>query len=495
MKIYRLTATELRVLLHQREISSEQIISSLFERITAVDGRLKAFICTCRDRAMEQARLSDNRRLRGQPTRLLEGLPIAVKDNICTRDLPTTCASRILQSFCPPYDAHVIEKIKHHGGIIIGKTNMDEFAMGSSCENSAFFASANPWNLDYVPGGSSGGSACAVAAGITPLALGSDTGGSIRQPACFCGVVGLKPTYGRVSRYGLVAFASSLDQIGTLTRSVEDAALLLEAIAGPDHRDATSALQPPENYSQKMSPSLHGKKIGIVAECFSQGIDPSVSSACTDAIATLERAGAQIHHVSLPHTSYAIATYYLLATAQASSNLARYDGVHYGYRMAPSPQGVQPEDSALDTLYLATRSNGFGREVKLRILLGTFALASGYYQQYYAKALATRAMIKEEVSKALSQVDVLLTPTSPIPAFKRGEKIEDPLAMYLCDIFTVTFSLSGHPAISIPCGLTPDGLPIGMQMVGKEFAEQTLLQVAYAYQQHGGFPILPEKEP
>ena len=510
MEIYKLTATELKRLLDRGEISSQEIVKALLQRIEKLDSAVKAFISVCPETALADAKASDERRARGEKLGKLEGIPIAIKDNICTKGIKTTCGSKILATFVPPYDAHVIENLKREGCVILGKTNMDEFAMGSSTENSAMFPTHNPWNLAYIPGGSSGGSAAAVAAGMVPLALGSDTGGSVRQPACMTGIFGLKPTYGRVSRYGLVAFASSLDQIGPLARTVEDTALLAEVISGHDQRDATSMPQPVAPYHEALKENLTGMKIGIPKEYFVKEMDHEITQSCRNAIKVMQEAGAVVEEISLPSTHYAIPVYYLIATAEASANLARYDGIHYGYRANEqsiaetleqqsahrTEQGADEHaPGLLEQLYMHSRAEGFGSEVKRRILLGTYGLSSGYYDAYYLKALKVRALLHREVETAFKKVDLIITPTSPVPPFKLGDKVDDPLAMYLCDIFTVTFSLSGHPALSLPCGMTKSKLPIGFQIVGKLFQEEAVLHAAYAYSRRGykiGLPPLTE---
>jgi aspartyl-tRNA(Asn)/glutamyl-tRNA(Gln) amidotransferase subunit A len=405
----------------------------------------------------------------------LAGIPLAIKDVICTKGVRTTCASKMLESYEPPYDATVIRRLKAQEAVLLGKTNMDEFAMGSSTENSSFFRTRNPWALDHVPGGSSGGSAAAVAADLCAAALGSDTGGSIRQPASFCGIAGLKPTYGRVSRYGLVAFASSLDQIGPFAKDIHDCAMLLHAIAGHDPCDSTSANLPVPDYSSALTGDVRGVRIGIPDDYFIEGMDPEVEAAIWTAIRTLKDLGATQEKVLLPHTPYAIATYYIVATAEASSNLGRYDGVRYGYRT------TRPTD--LLEMYQRSRREGFGPEVKRRIMLGTYALSAGYYDAYYLKAQKVRTLIRRDFERAFEQCDVIATPTSPTPPFKFGEKTEDPLQMYLSDIFTISVNLAGLPGISIPCGFTKAGLPIGLQLIGKPFDEATILKVAHAYEQ------------
>ena len=415
----------------------------------------------------------------------LYGVPIAIKDNICEEGRLTTCCSRILEGFRPPYDATVIKRLKSAGAVLIGKTNMDEFAFGSSCETSCYYPSRNPWDKDRVPGGSSGGSAVAVASGMVPVALGSDTGGSIRQPASLCGVVGLKPTYGRVSRYGLIAFASSLDQIGVFSRNVEDSARVLQVIAGYDEMDSTSAEIEVDDYLDYLSKDLKGMKIGVPREYFEEGIDPEVKHFVNNVKVVLQDLGARCEEISLPHTKYCVATYYIVATAEASSNLARFDGVQYGLRV---------KGRNLLEMYLRTREAGFGPEAKRRIILGTHVLSSGYYDAYYLRAQRVRALIKRDFDRAFSEYDVIMTPTSPTPAFRIGEKINDPLAMYLSDVFTISANLAGLPAISLPCGLHSEKLPIGVQFIGKAFDEKTLFRVAYAYEQatpwHTKFPKL-----
>lgn len=478
MELHKLTATELVLLLKQKQICALDIVTSLLDRINEVEPSIRAFLEIYDCEIIEAAKLSDRRRYRGK-CGLLEGIPIALKDNICFIDHKTTCASKMLHNFIAPYNAHVTEKIIAAGGLIIGKTNMDEFAMGSSSENSARFCTRNPQNLEYSPGGSSSGSAAAVAAKMVPLALGSDTGGSVRQPASFTGIYGLKPTYSRISRYGLVAFASSFDQIGPMARSVSDIALLLQTIAGHDPRDATSSTRCVENYMDiTTAQDLTAIKIGVPREYFTEEVDREVAAKCHKALARLENAGATICEISLANFDYALTAYYLIAAAEASANLARYDGIRYGYRAGQT----QKKAVELSQSYMNSRGQGFGIEVKRRILLGTYVLSRGYYDAYYAKALQARAIITREIEQAFKSVDALVTPTSPILPFKIGEKIADPLAMYLCDTFTSTFSLSGHPAISIPCGYSGNDLPVGLQLVGKRFDEKFILQVAQAYQ-------------
>jgi len=462
-------------LLKRKEVSVEEVILAQFKRIQQIEEKVRAFVSLDPEEALNEARMWDKKIHQNKKTPPLCGIPIAIKDNICVKDEKTTCASRILKNFRPPYSATVVDRVKNAGCIIIGKTNMDEFAMGSSTENSAFQITRNPWNLETIPGGSSGGSAAAVASGEVTLALGSDTGGSIRQPAALCGIVGMKPTYGRVSRYGLVAFASSLDQIGPLTRDVTDCALLLQIISGKDEKDSTSIDYPVPEYSEYLIPDLKGIKVGLPKEYFVAGIEKEVREKVYQAARVIEDLGAHVEETSLPHTEYAVATYYLIATAEASSNLARYDGVKYGYRTR--------EKTNMIDMYKKTRREGFGDEVKRRIMLGTYVLSKGYYEDYYGKALRVRTLIKQDFEKAFEKFDVLLTPTSPTVAFKVGEKIDDPLKMYLSDIFTISANLAGIPGISIPCGFGRENLPVGLQILGKPFEEETLLRVAYAYEQ------------
>jgi len=471
----RLTIHEMQGLLRKREVSSIELVRSALDRIRRLDGQVRAYMTLIEEAALEQAGAVDRRLAAGRALAPLAGIPLAIKDVICTRGVRTTCSSKILEPYVPPYDATVIRRLKADEAVLLGKTNMDEFAMGSSTENSAFFQTRNPWALDRVPGGSSGGSAAAVAADFCAAALGSDTGGSIRQPASFCGIAGLKPTYGRVSRYGLVAFASSLDQIGPLTKDVRDCALLLQAIAGHDPCDSTSANLPVPDYSSAMTGDVRGIRIGIPDEYFIAGMDSEVEAAIWAAIRTLEELGGKRDQVSLPHTPYAVAAYYLVATAEASSNLGRYDGVKYGYRI--------PKPADLLEMYQKSRREGFGAEVKRRIMLGTYALSAGYYDAYYLKAQKVRTLIRRDFEQAFERCEVIATPTSPTPPFKIGEKTDDPLQMYLSDIFTISVNLAGLPAISIPCGFTNAGLPIGLQLIGKPFEEATLLRVAHAYEQ------------
>ena len=460
--------------LRKHEISSQELTLAAFQRISETDDKVHAYITLCRDAALAQAREADERLKQDGNAQPLLGIPIAVKDNFLTRGLRTTCASKILGDFMPPYDATVIKHIRDAGAVITGKTNLDEFAMGSSAENSAFFPTRNPWNMERVPGGSSGGSAAAVAADQCVAALGTDTGGSIRQPAAFCGVVGLKPTYGRVSRYGIIAFASSMDQVGPITKDVRDCALMLEAIAGHDPADSTSTDRSVPRYSDALTGDVKGLRLGVPKEYFISGIAPEVEHAVRDAIRLLETNGAVVEEISLPHTEYAVAVYYIVATAEASSNLARYDGMRFGHRAGAK--------DLLET-YMLSREEGFGPEVKRRIMLGTYALSAGYYDAYYLKAQGVRALIKQDFDAAFQRCDAIITPTAPSTAFKIGEKIEDPLQMYLSDIYTISVNLAGLPALSLPCGFDGDGMPIGLQIIGKHFDEATILRLAYAYEQ------------
>ncbi len=471
-KLTNLSAAELRRLLDQKEVTSVEVTRAHLERIEALEPKLHSFLTVTADLAMEEAKAADLRIGRGEAAPLT-GIPVGLKDALVTKDVPTTCASKILESFIPPYDGTAVARLKAAGAVLLGKLNMDEFAMGSSTENSAFGLVKNPWDTERVPGGSSGGSAASVAAGEVTVSLGSDTGGSIRQPASFCGVVGMKPTYGRVSRYGLVAFASSLDQIGPFARTVEDAALTLSAIAGHDPRDSTSVKKPFPDLRAALTGDVKGLKVGVPKEYFIPGTDPEVDKAVRDAIATLQGLGAEIREVSLPHTEYAVAVYYLIATAEASSNLARFDSVRFGLRA--------DADDLIST-YKETRARGFGAEVKRRIMLGTYALSAGYYDAYYRRAQRVRALIARDFARAFEEVDVLATPVTPTAAFKFGEKTNDPLQMYLSDIFTIPLNLAGLPGLSLPCGFTGEGLPIGLQLMAAPFAEETLFRAANAYE-------------
>ena len=476
MSLHKLSLCELQKKFTAGEVTAVEIVRAYFLRIGQVESKIKAFVTQAKDAALQQAAGLDARLKGWRKTMPLTGMPLAIKDNLCTEGVTTTCASRTLQHFIPPYDATVIAKLRAQDYILLGKTNLDEFAMGSSTEHSAFGPSRNPWNLHCVPGGSSGGSAAAVAADECAAALGSDTGGSIRQPAAFCGVVGLKPTYGRVSRYGLVAFASSLDQVGPITKDVADAALLLGAIAGHDPMDSTSADLPVPDYTKALKKKdLKKLTVGVPAEFFAEGLDPEVEQAVRAAIEELKNLGGTIKEIHLPRTDAAVAVYYVIATAEASSNLARYDGVKFGLRAK--------ETKDLLDLYTKTRQEGFGPEVKRRIMLGTYALSSGYYDAYYGKAQAVRTLICQDFRTAFNEVDLIVTPVTPTPAFRLGEKSEDPLQMYLSDIYTISINLAGVPAISVPCGFSKAGLPIGMQLIGRAFEEETLLRAAHAYEQ------------
>jgi len=454
--------------------SAEAITGAFLAAIKERDSRTKAFLHVDESSALTQARAVDAKRKSAQPLGKLAGVPVAVKDVICTKGVPTTCGSKMLERFVPPYDAHVITALKSADAVLIGKTNMDEFAMGSSTENSAYQVTRNPWNLDRTPGGSSGGSAAAVAACEAPLALGSDTGGSVRQPASFCGVVGMKPTYGRVSRFGLVAFASSLDQVGPFAHDLADCARLLEVIAGHDARDSTSVDLPVPSYTRSLETPVKPLTIGVPREYFGAGLDAEVDSAIRAALKEYEKQGATIKEVSLPNSPYAIAVYYIVATAEASGNLARYDGVHYGHRAA--------KYDGLIEMYSKTRGEGFGKEVQRRIMLGTYALSSGYKDAYYLKALKVRRLIKNDFDAVFAACDVIMGPTAPTAAFKIGEKIDDPLAMYLMDVYTISANLAGIPGVSIPCGFTKGGLPIGLQILAAPFEEEKLLRVARMYE-------------
>jgi aspartyl-tRNA(Asn)/glutamyl-tRNA(Gln) amidotransferase subunit A len=471
-----LTATELARRLAAGDVRARDVAERFLERIGQGDAVLNAFRTVAVERTLARAEALDRERAAGRIAGPLHGVPVAIKDNLCTKGLATSAASRILAGFVPPYDATVVARLELAGAVILGKTNLDEFAMGSSTENSAYGPTKNPWALDRIPGGSSGGSAAAVAARLAPLALGSDTGGSIRQPAAMSGVVGLKPTYGRVSRYGLLAFASSLDQVGPLARTAADAALALEVIAGPDLHDATAAAEPVGAYRAALGRDLRGLRIGVPRRVLAQGVDPAVLDRFDTALAALADLGASLLDVDLPHADYAIPIYYLIATAEASSNLARYDGVRYGYRARLG------RDDSLRGMYDRTRDEGFGAEVKRRIMLGTYVLSAGYYDAYYLKAQQGRTLLRQDYERAFARADVVAMPTAPTPAFRLGEKTGDPLQMYLADVFTVSANLVGVPAISVPCGFSPERLPIGLQLTGRPFDETTLLRMAHAYQ-------------
>jgi len=473
MSLHELTIHELGEKLRRREVSSVELTEAVFARIAATEEHIGSYVTLCRESALEEARRADARLKTNGGAAALLGIPIALKDIFITKGIRTTCCSKILGNFVPPYDGTAVAKLKAAGAVIVGKTNMDEFAMGSSTENSAFGVTRNPWNIERVPGGSSGGSAAAVAAGQCIAALGTDTGGSIRQPAACCGIVGMKPTYGRVSRFGVIAFASSLDQVGPMTKDTKDCALLLEAIGGHDPADSTSVPAPALQYADSLGGGIKSLKVGLPKEYFISGMQPEVETSVKAAVRQLEELGAEIVEVSLPNTEHAVAVYYIIATAEASSNLARYDGMKYGYRA--------PAKDLLET-YLKTRQEGFGAEVKRRIMLGTYALSAGYYDAYYLKAQKVRALIKRDFDEAFKRCEVIVTPTTPTTAFKIGEKTADPLQMYLSDIFTISVNLAGLPGMSLPCGFDNAKMPIGMQIIGKHFDETTMLRVAHAYE-------------
>ena len=475
MELHELTIEEAHQLLKTKKISSVELTRAVLDRITAVEGRVDAFLKISEKTALKQAAAADEK-IAGGRCEPLTGIPLAVKDVVCTAGVETTCGSRILENFIPPYNATVIEKLERRGAVILGKTNMDEFAMGSSTENSGFKNTCNPWDLNRVPGGSSGGSAAAVAADMCLGALGSDTGGSIRQPASYCSTVGLKPTYGRVSRFGLVAFASSLDQIGPLAKNVTDCAVMLNALAGYDSADSTSVPEEVPDYTAVLQKGLEGIRVGIPREyAATEGIDPEVSAAVDQAVRVLEDLGAEKVAVALPHTDYAVAAYYVIAPSEASSNLARYDGVKYGVR--------DDRQNELIQMYRRTRSRGFGPEVQRRIIIGTYCLSAGYYDAYYGKASQIRSLIIDDFSTAFEACDLIVSPVAPTPAFKIGEKVDDPLTMYLTDIFTLSANLAGIPGMSVPCGFSKKGLPIGLQLLGSHFNEEMLLKVAYNFEQ------------
>ncbi len=474
-KITGLTVSQISRLLKKKSLSSAEVVEAYLEEISSKEPEIQAYITVTSDTARKQASRVDRLRAEGVELSPLAGIPAGVKDNICTKGIVTTCASKILEDFVPPYDATVMEKLKANHVVVIGKLNMDEFAMGSSTENSHFKKTRNPRNTAYVPGGSSGGPAAAVAADEAAFTLGSDTGGSIRQPASFCGVVGMKPTYGAVSRYGLIAFASSLDQIGPLTKDVRDSALVLEAITGQDHRDSTSVAHPLNDFTSGIEKGVEGFHIALPKEYFAEGISPDIKKSVLDAAKQYEKLGACVDEVSLPSLEYALPAYYVISSAEASSNLARFDGVKYGYRA----KGYED----MDELYRMTRSEGFGKEVKRRIMLGSFVLSAGYYDAYYKKALQVRTLIVNDLNTIFDKYDFILSPVSPTTAYKLGEKTGNPLEMYLGDIFTVPINIAGVPSLSIPCGEDPRGLPIGMQLIGKAFGEATLYRAAYAFEQ------------
>lgn len=475
MDITELTVHELRDKLADNELTSEEITKAYVDRINEKEKDVQAFVTTLTDEALEKAKVIDEKRAKGETTSPFAGIPVGIKDNICTKGVKTTCGSKMLENFVAPYNATVVEKLNAEDMISLGKLNMDEFAMGSSTEHSYFKNTKNPWNLNTVPGGSSGGSAAAVAANLVPCALGSDTGGSIRQPASFCGVVGLKPTYGLVSRYGLVAFASSLDQIGPITKDVEDSAILLNVITGHDEKDSTSMNLEKKDYTKALKNDVKGLKIGVLKEQFGDGINPEVKAKVEEAIEKYKELGATVEEYSLDVANYSLATYYIIACAEASSNLGRFDGIRYGYRTE--------NYTNLKELFKNSRSEGFGAEVKRRIILGTYVLSSGYYDAYYKKAQQVRTLVKQAFDKAFEKYDILITPTSPTTAFELGAKSSNPLEMYLADICTVSVNVAGLPGISIPCGVDSKGLPIGMQLIGNRFDEETILNAAYTYEQ------------
>ena len=475
--------SELIELIRGGEVSALEIADSCLARIEAVDDKTKSFLQVTGDLAREQARAVDERRAKGDQLWAVAGIPLALKDVLCTKGITTTCGSKILESYVPPYDCTPWARLKAAGSVLVGKTNCDEFAMGSSTENSAYFNTANPWDLETVPGGSSGGSAAAVAAGEAVWALGTDTGGSVRQPASLCGIVGFKPTYGLVSRYGLIAFASSLDHVSTFSRSVLDSASLLSGIAGKDPMDATSLPTEPRDYTAGLDDGIKGLRVGVVRDWFGEGVEPGVKSAVEASIERLANLGAEIGEVSLPHTDYALSAYYLIAPAECSSNLARYDGVRYGHRADDVADVVE--------LNMRTRGEGFGDEVKRRIILGTYSLSAGYYDAYYGQAQKVRTLVIKDFNEAYESFDLLVGPTSPTTAFKFGEKTENPLSMYLADIFTIPADLAGVPAISVPCGLDEKGLPVGLQLMGKHLDESTVLRAAHAFEQDLGFSQRP----
>jgi len=485
-KPYEISAEEAAAKIRTQELTAEEYVASVFNRITQIEKRINVFITLTKQTALQTARQIDEKIRKGEKLGCLAGIPIAVKDNICTRGVRTTCSSRMLKDFVPPYDATVIEKLINQDAVIIGKTNMDEFAMGTTTETSYFGATHNPWNLKKVPGGSSGGSAAAVTAEETPLALGSDTGGSVRCPASYCSTVGLKPTYGLVSRYGLISYANSLEQIGPLARNVYDCALLLFVISGHDARDSTSVNMPPSDYTAFLKNDVKGLKIGVPQEFLGEGVEDAVKKAVWDAVNLLETLGAEYEEVTVPTMRHALPAYYIVAMSEASSNLARYDGLRYGFR-------VKKDDGDWSTIYAEDRRTGFGTEVRRRIILGTYALSAGYYDEYYLKALRVRTLIRRDFEKTLKKCDVLVGPTMPILPFNLGEKIDDPLALYMCDVLTVPANLTGYPAASIPCGFK-NGLPIGLQIIGKPFDEGTILRVAYTFERNTDFhkrrPIL-----
>jgi len=481
MELHWLTIHQLSDMLMRKKVSSLEVTQAFIERIEKIDDPINAYLTVMKEEALQQARRADEIIAKGKESSDLVGIPLAIKDILCMQGARTTCGSRILADYFPSYDATVVQRLRAQEAVFLGKTNMDEFAMGSSTENSYFGPTRNPWELDRVAGGSSGGSAAAVAAGECTGALGSDTGGSIRQPAALCGIVGLKPTYGRVSRYGLVAFASSLDQVGPIARDVEDCAILMNAISGFDPRDSTSVDIEVPDFKQALIRDVKGMRVGIPKEYFIEGMEADVEKAVENSIGLFEKWGAKCREISLPHTDYALAAYYIICTAEASSNLARYDGVRYGHRAA--------DYKGVVSMYRKTRTEGFGAEVKRRIMLGTYALSAGYYEAYYKKAAQVRTLVKQDFDMAFKDTDVILTPTSPTPAFRIGEKTEDPLQMYLMDVFTIPVNMAGIPGISIPCGFNRLGLPIGLQFLGRHFDEATIIRAAYTFEQNTDFHL------
>ena len=480
--LHELTGAQLSELLAGKQVSAREVLAAVYARVDEVEKELRCYVLLTRELAERQAAEVDELRARGESLPPLAGVPIALKDIYCTKGIETTCCSRILQGFIPPYDADVIERCRANRLVFLGKTNMDEFAMGSSTENSCHGPSRNPWDLERVPGGSSGGSAAAVAASEAIVAMGTDTGGSIRQPASLCGVVGLKPTYGRISRYGVIAYASSLDQVGPLTKDVRDCALMMNVLAGHDARDSTSLAVPAPDYTQSLAPDIKGLRVGLVKEFMEYqgvGVEPEVGAAVRAAVSRFQELGAVCQEVSLPHLNYSIPVYYIIAPAEASSNLARYDGVQYGYRAADGEGMIE--------MYRNTRNQGFGAEVKRRIMLGTYTLSAGYYDAYYLKAAQVRTLIRRDFDQAFETCDVLIGPVSPTVAFRLGERTDDPVQMYLSDVCTIPVNLGGLPGMSIPCGFSAAGLPIGLQLVGKPLSEETLLRAAYAFEQSAGF--------
>lgn len=474
MELHNRTAHELKSMIKNKEVKVEEVVNSFIDRIEKVDEKIGAYLYSGKEEAIIMAKKLDEKISKGEELKGLGGVPVSIKDNISVLGMQNTCASKILEGYVSPYDSHVVERIKEEDGIILGKLNMDEFAMGSSNENSSYRAVRNPWDLERVPGGSSGGSAAAVSAMETPLALGTDTGGSVRQPAALCGIVGLKPTYGRVSRYGVVAFGSTLDQVGVMSKDVEDSALLMEQIAGGDRRDFTSSNIVVPKYSEYLNKDIKGKKIGIPMEFFGEGLDEGVRKSIEEAIKVLKENGAEVRECSLPLTDYALSAYYIISSAEASSNLGRFDGIRYGYR---TKNFTDPVD-----IYFNTRDEGFGKEVKRRIMLGTYVLSAGYYDAYYKKALKVRKLIKDDYERIFKEFDAIISPTYPSKAFKIGEKSEDIMAMYLSDAYTVPVSVAGLPAMSIPCGMS-EGLPVGLQIIGNYFREDTIFNIAYSYEQ------------